>query len=123
MKKRTIPVPWNRLFDATDGTVSCEQRKQTTIPTQALALLNGDFARRQARRMTKRLLDSHPDATRQTLIKHAFLITFSHEPDATESQQAIAFLDQQSEEGSSTAAALTELCHVLMMTNEFLYYD
>lgn len=123
MKKRTIPVPWNRLFDATDGTVSCEQRKQTTIPTQALALLNGDFARRQARRMTKRLLDSHPDATRQTLIKHAFLITFSREPDATESQQAIAFLDQQSEEGSSTATALTELCHVLMMTNEFLYYD
>ena len=123
IKKRTIPVPWNRLLDATDGTRSCETRKLTTIPTQALALLNGNFARQQAHKMAERLLTFHPDGDHETLIKNAFLIAFSRAPDRNDLNLALAFLEEQTTAGSASEVALGELCHVLMMTNEFLYYD
>ncbi|MBG7608376.1 MAG: DUF1553 domain-containing protein, partial [Verrucomicrobia bacterium] len=37
------------VFDAPDPSASCGQRNGTTVPTQALALLNDPFVRNQAR--------------------------------------------------------------------------
>src|SRR5260370_41131797 len=53
--KRSLLVPEMELLDFADTTTSCEQRPVSTIPTQALTLLNGVFLNEEARHFARRL--------------------------------------------------------------------
>src|SRR4029077_5820366 len=46
--KRFFVVPEIELLDFAGTTTSCEQRPVSTIPTQALTLLNGEFFNQQS---------------------------------------------------------------------------
>ncbi|NUN98963.1 MAG: DUF1553 domain-containing protein, partial [Candidatus Omnitrophica bacterium] len=46
--RRSAVFPMLTVFDGTDATASCARRTATTVPLQALELLNNDFAREQA---------------------------------------------------------------------------
>jgi hypothetical protein len=48
------------LFDAA-GVDECYQREESIVPSQALALTNGDFAWSQARRIARRIAPGHED--------------------------------------------------------------
>ena len=80
--KRSLLVPILATHDSADTDLSCPVRYTTTVPTQALGLLNGSFANEQAARFAERLMrdapaetskarsgwlsNSRPRATRQT---------------------------------------------------------
>lgn len=53
--KRSLPLPVLATHDAPDTDASCPVRYTTTIPAQALGLLNGEFANEQAERFAQRL--------------------------------------------------------------------
>ncbi|MFN0051415.1 MAG: DUF1549 and DUF1553 domain-containing protein [Planctomycetales bacterium] len=131
--KRSLLVPEMELLDFADTTTSCEQRPVSTIPTQALTLLNGDFLNRQAQLLADRLLrEAGADPAAQ--VERGYRLSLSRPPTAEERRAALAFLERQTallkQEGNASLSAseasrrsLAAFCLVLFNLNEFAYAD
>ncbi|MDF1860245.1 MAG: DUF1549 domain-containing protein [Verrucomicrobiales bacterium] len=131
-KKRTVYLPVARnnpatelaVFDAANPDLVSGQRSQTTVPTQALYLLNSEFIHKQAGLLgnlaTQNASRPGEEVTwlYQTLLGRA--------PNPVELQQGlglIADLSGGSEEKADLAVATGHLAHVLLASTEFLYLD
>jgi hypothetical protein len=65
-RKRTLPFPFLDAFDLPNQNISSGARNITTVPTQALTLMNDDFVLRQSEIFAQRLEDAAPgDKTKQ----------------------------------------------------------
>jgi hypothetical protein len=127
--KRGLKYPMFEVHDQPDPNVTCEMRNTTTVPTQALTLLNNEFVLLQARHFAERVLrEAGADPLKQ--IRALYRIALSREPAQKEMAQLRAFLQKQRDyhigktAGSDSAlAALTDLAHVMLNTNEFVYIN
>ena len=54
--KRARKAPMFEVFDEPDTMITCERRSSTTVPTQALTLLNDEFVLIQSRYFAERVL-------------------------------------------------------------------
>jgi hypothetical protein len=115
-QKRQLLMPMLELFDAPTTTDSCAARLESTVPTQALVLMNDDFVEEQAAYLAQRASSVTLDAT----IKRMFMLTLGHEPSADRLQQSLDFVKAR-EAASSRDQALTDLAHVLFNSSEFVY--
>lgn len=115
-QKRQLLMPMLELFDAPTTTDSCAARLESTVPTQALVLMNDDFVEEQAAYLALRASSAMLDAT----IKRMFMLTLGHEPSADRLQQSLDFVKAR-EADSSLDQALTDLTHVLFNSSEFVY--
>ena len=106
--KRSLLVPILATHDAADTDSSCPVRYTTTVPTQALGLLNGDFANEQAELLADRLSREAPgDPSAQ--VRRAVRLTTGREPDADEVRRDVAFLRTlRDRAGLDDRAALTQ---------------
>lgn len=123
MLKRTVPIPILDLYDAPDASFSCDDRKTTTVPTQALALWNSPFVTKQARRLAERILRSAN--TEEEQVQQLFRWALSRSANQEEVDAAVGFLHQGIQLAPSLQQKkyLTDLCHVVLMSNEFFYID
>ena len=115
--KRSLLTPMLVTFDAPNPIESCSRRSTSTVPTQALALLNDPFVRRQAELFAKRCL---AEAPRQPAaqVTHAYRVALSRPPTEAELARGTAFV------GDGVAdEKLVDFCHVLFGVNEFVYID
>ncbi|MBI3210665.1 MAG: PSD1 domain-containing protein [Candidatus Solibacter usitatus] len=110
--KRSFRNPMMETFDAPDAAASCPRRETSTIAPQSLALMNGEFANRQAEVFAARLNKESRDAAAQ--VNRAFLIAFGREPGDAERKRAMDY---------AARAGLAKLCLLLFNTSEFLYVD
>jgi hypothetical protein len=120
-------------FDAPDGNATTPRRNTTTTATQALLLINGEWALARAKALAIRLERLEPKSTdHRARIVLAYRLTFGRPPEPDELEQAARFLECQARLASSTArqaeiannrAALVDFCHVLFNSNEFIYLD
>jgi len=124
--KRARKSPMFEVFDQPDTMVSCERRNITTVPTQALTLLNDEFVLLQSRHFASRVQhEAGSEAGEQ--VKHAYRIALSRDPAPKEFTGSLQFLEKQRAHHAQkpavapASAALTDLCHVLLNLNEFLY--
>ena len=116
IQKRSVPLPFLQVFDLPDTTFSCARRDVTTVPPQALNLLNSDFSLRAAKHFAARLTrEAGTDSKRQ--IDRALWLALSRAPTPGEHQQAAAFLATHGEK------SLTDFCRALLNVNEFVYVD
>lgn len=115
-QKRQLLMPMLELFDAPTTTDSCAARLESTVPTQALVLMNDDFVEEQAAYLAQRASSVTLDAT----IKRMFMLTLGHEPSADRLQQSLDFVKAR-EAALSRDQALTDLAHVLFNSSEFVY--
>jgi hypothetical protein len=120
--KRTIPVPMMNLFDAPDGSFSCDKRSHATIPTQSLALMNSPFTVAESGFLAEQLLKTE-GIDREGMIRQAFLSTLSRQPTENELSQSVNFLTESGATTPLDGRKLAEFCHVLFMTNEFIYLN
>jgi hypothetical protein len=116
--KRSIPDPMLTTFDTPAPAASCSRRTVSTVPTQALALLNDPFVRRQAEFFAERCVKEAGTPDPNTLVRHAYLLALSRAPTEKETEAALRFLG-----GKADAGAMTDFCHVLLGLNEFAYVD
>lgn len=121
--RRTMPVPVLKLFDGTDGSFSCQQRKTSTLPTQALALFNSPFVTRQSRFLAERILqaESQPEKQVQLLVR----LTLGRQATSSEILNFVEFLSEKpaQTEYRWKEKNLEALCQVLFMSNEFFYIN
>ena len=121
--KRSLLVPILATHDAADTDLSCPVRYTTTVPTQALGLLNGAFANEQAAEFAQRLGREAP-ASLESQVELALKLTTSREPDDDEVRRDVVFLRSLTSEGGlDPARALTQYCLMILNTNAFLYLD
>lgn len=130
--KRSLLVPLLEVFDLADTTQSCEQRNRSTIPTQALTLLNSEFLNRQAGYFADRLKTEAGNAA-PAQVDLAFRLALSRPPLEQELDASIGFLNRQhllierekpqADEEEIHREALQAFCLAIFNLNEFLYID
>lgn len=139
--RRNSRYPMLEVFDMPDTHESCGRRNNTITAPQALSLLNGNVVLSWAQSFAGRVLtEAGPDSKKQ--IERAYELAYSRKPDGTERDALETFLQKQrgiiSERAQAGkklalppsmpesvdkvhAAALVDLCHMLLNSNEFVY--
>jgi len=133
--RRTFLFPMFDAFDAADVMASCPSRQETTVPAQALTMLNSQAIVAQSRAFAQRLLRECGDDLSKVL-PHAWWTAYGRPITKAETGRALLFLRQRQADLASTQSttnaeqsvssietALTELCLALFNTNEFNYID
>jgi hypothetical protein len=110
-------------FDVANGLQSVALRDNTTTPTQSLLLLNGKYALGQASKFADRLtaMQLPPDET----LRIAFRWTWGREPSQQEWEKATQYVNYVAGEDAPAIAAdkLSDFCHILFNSNQFLYLE
>ena len=121
--KRSLRVPLLANFDAPDTDSSCAVRFTTTVPTQALGLLNSAFSNEQAARFAARLQKEAPGGLADQ-VKHAIRLTTNRLPEADEVARDVKFIEElRGKEKLTPEKALAHYCLLLINSNEFVYLD
>jgi hypothetical protein len=121
--KRSLLVPILSNHDQADTDSSCPVRYTTTVPTQALGMLNGEFTQDEAAALAQRLQREHPDDP-AAQIRRAIRLTTSRAPTDLEVKQDAKFVEELRTKGQLSAAdALKHYCLLALNANEFIYLD
>ncbi len=102
-RKRGLPFPMFETFDLPDQNIACGARNVSTVPTQALYLMNDPFLLRQAELFAGRIRETGGDA-----VTTAFRLALAREPRAEE-------------RAAVDGLSLEALAQVVLNLNEFLY--
>ncbi|MSU35898.1 MAG: DUF1553 domain-containing protein [Pedosphaera sp.] len=129
MIQRLQRQPYLSLFDAPDANVSTDVRTDSTVPLQALYLMNNKFVQDQASAFARRVMNTaSKEADR---VKVACTMAWSREPSPKEVARAEQFLSQCREVLRRTEATEEQLeqeawssyTRVLLTANEFFFLD
>ena len=120
--KRSLQVPILGQFDQADTDTSCPVRYTTTVPAQALGLLNGAFSNDQAAHLARRLEKERPSDLRAQA-ERAIRLTTGRTPSSTELDADVAFMKSVVASGASPSEALRQYCLLALNTSEFIYLD
>jgi hypothetical protein len=107
-----------RTFDFASPDTTSPQRYQTTVPQQALFLLNSPFVQEQSRSLLKRL-DETSDVAEKIQQLHRLIYARSAEPE--EVRLGEAFL--QAAGGPQDMTPWERYAQVLLLANEFMFVD
>jgi len=121
--KRSLQVPILSSHDQADTDNSCPVRYTTTVPTQALGLLNGEFANECAEAFAARLKKEVPESL-EAQVARGIRLTTGRAPAAAEVNQDLAFIRLLMDKHKlDEASALARFCLLLLNSNEFVYLD
>jgi hypothetical protein len=109
-RRRSLPYPMFDTFDHPDMNVTAGARNVSTVPTQALTLLNNPFVLSQAERFAERVSRDTSDPLQQ--IDRAYRVALARPPAKAEIPIAMNLIRQQS---------LSAFTHVLLNLDEFVY--
>ena len=110
-RRRSLGFPFFDTFDLPDQNQTAAARNVSTVPTQALTLMNNGFVLSQAALFAERLEREAPgDLDRQ--VDLAYRMALTRPPTTEESTVAKVLVTEQS---------LVDLTHVMLNLNEFLY--
>jgi mono/diheme cytochrome c family protein len=121
--KRSLLVPILTQHDQADTDSTCAVRYTTTVPTQALGMLNGQFSNEQAAALAERLRKELPDKL-DAQVSQAIRLTTGRKPMAEEVKKDAAFIKMLQEKNKlSDQDALRCYCLLVLNANEFVYSD
>jgi hypothetical protein len=110
-RKRGLAFPMFQVFDLPEQNTTSAARYVSTVPTQALTMLNDAFVLQQAQMFADRVKkDAGDDPSRQ--VDLAYRIALTRPPTAAELAIALE---------TTRAGSLVDLTHVLLNLNEFVY--
>lgn len=120
--KRSLQLPILAQYDQADPDTSCPVRYTTTVPTQALGTLNGEFANESAVAFASRLMKESNDLATQ--VRQAIRLTSGRTPDAAEIAKDVQFVTNlRTKYGLSSEASMKQYCLMAINLNEFAYVD
>lgn len=105
-----------RAFDFPSPAATSSQRDQTTVPPQALFLMNNPFVLECARRLAERA--DLAELPWETKVSRIHLLLFGRNPTSAELKVATQFLGT-----APSTDAWAAFVHAMIMTNEFVFID
>jgi hypothetical protein len=129
MTQRLQRHPFLALFDGPDTNVTTDVRSSSTVPLQALYLMNDPFVREQAGGLARRVAEATAGPAGRFAL--ACELTWGRPPTPAETSAALEYLRHYGRELARTGAppgefereAWTSLARVLLCSNEFIYLD
>ena len=109
-RRRSLPYPMFDTFDHPDMNVTAGARNVSTVPTQALTLLNNPFVLSQAKRLAERVAAGASSPLAQ--VDLAFRIALARPATLAEIDIGLDLIERQS---------LESFTHVVLNLDEFLY--
>jgi mono/diheme cytochrome c family protein len=111
--KRSIRYPLFETFDQPNLVNSVDRRNRSTVPGQALLLMNNAFVVLQSAKFAERLArEAGSDPSAQ--VRLGFRLALGRDPDADELSRSVAFV-------RGVPRRLADFCQVLLNLNEFVY--
>ncbi len=121
--KRSLKDPMLTGFDFADTDAPCAQRFTTTVPTQALNMLNSHFLNEQALHFAARLKQEVGDGV-EARLKRGLEIVTARPADAKSLAIAGEMIQKlQKDHGLDADQALERFCLVALNMNEFMFID
>ena len=121
--RRNFLTPLFLAFDYPLPTSTIGRRNTSTVPSQALMMMNNEFVALEAQRWAERLLRDTPD--RSGRIHSMYLRAFARPPKEDEMREVSAFLSRQAsrydEAGIDDPRVWADLAHVLINSTEFIF--
>ena len=129
MQQRLKRHPFLALFDGADPNVSTARRELTTVPAQALYLMNNEFVHQRAGGLARRVLSGANDEP--TRIRFAWHLALGRSPTQEEISDVSTFMKRYAEaiaEGdrskkSAEIKVWSALARTVLTRNEFLFID
>ena len=109
-QRRSLPYPMFDTFDHPDMNVTAGARHVSTVPTQALTLLNNPFVLSEAGLFAERVKQRTNDPSAQVAL--AYRIALARPPTGAETAIGVELIRKQS---------LVSFAHVVLNLDEFLY--
>ncbi|HKA08407.1 MAG TPA: DUF1553 domain-containing protein, partial [Gemmataceae bacterium] len=120
--KRSLQVPILGQHDQADTDNSCPVRYTTTVPTQALGMLNGVFTNEAAAALASWLRTEAADLDGQ--VRRAIRLTTGRNPSDDEVKKDVAFVHELKEKANlSDQQVLQQYCLLVLNASEFVYLD
>ncbi len=121
MRSMQMPLLINHDMADTDST--CPVRFNTTVPTQALNMLNGKFMNDSAKSFANRLRkEAGKEPVQQ--VEHALKLVFSRSPKSDEIDAGVEMIkDMKNKFNLSEEEALDRFALLALNLNEFVYLD
>ena len=98
----------------------------TTVPPQALVMMNSPVIRQLAEKFSKRL-QAGTGVTVESRVSEAYQLALSRQPTETEIAQMVGFVNSQAASyGAADATkqrALADFCQLVLCLNEFMFVD
>ncbi len=121
--KRSLRIPMLADHDQADTDSPCAVRFATTVPTQALGMLNSRFVNSQAAIFADRLREEAGDDP-EAQVETAFTLALQRTPAPGEVRQSLDFMQRlQSKAGLTPDEALDRFALLTLNLNEFVYLD
>ncbi|HUG82302.1 MAG TPA: PSD1 and planctomycete cytochrome C domain-containing protein [Bryobacterales bacterium] len=121
--QRNFINPLFLAFDYPTPVLTRGHRTVSTVPSQALMLMNNEFVARQAEKWADREIAAHPEWSNR--IESMFLAAFGRQAEADELADSTEFLDKQlTSYGSADRddyRVWADLAHVLINSKEFIF--
>ena len=118
--RRNTRYPMLEAFDMPDTHESCARRNNTITPLQALELMNNHLVSDWAQAFARRVRNDQ-GLTPEAQVDRAWRLAYARPAADDEQKLALDFMKKQASLGS--ASPLTDLCHMLLNSNEFLYIN
>ena len=127
------------VFDFQTSGEHLAKRPTTTVPQQALFMLNNPLVSRVARRLANRVLESRSqddhvadDARDRERIDRLYRVVYGRRPSGSELEAAVGRLESlrvirsrdsegKTSQPASREAAWSDFCHLLIAANEFVF--
>jgi len=121
--KRSLAVPILAAFDAPDPDAQCPVRFSTTQPTQALGLINSEFANSQARLFAEKAASRAGDKPAGQ-VRFVLQRVLQREPTPAEIDRGVTFIETTCKTDKVMAnEALRQFCLIALNLNEFVYLE
>ena len=125
MTQRLLKHPYLAIFDGPDTNASTEGRSSSTVPLQALFLMNNPFVQEQSARFARRLVGSCSDPRQRIELAHQ--LAWSRPPTSNEVEDGLKFLQECKRafeqalipDESREMEAWASLAKVMLTANEF----
>jgi hypothetical protein len=115
--RRNFLTPFFLAFDYPLPISSIGARTVSTVPSQALMMMNNEFVLQQASRWAERTIASGSSAARR--IESMYMSAYSRPPTAEETANIVSFVEAQ--KPRPEADVWTDVAHVLLNSAEFIY--
>ena len=121
--KRSVADPVLSSFDAADTDGSCPVRFATTVPTQSLITLNGEFFNEQADLLADRLQREVGDDI-SAQVGRGLQLALSRQPTERELERGVKLIhDWQHDDNATLQQARKYFCLLVLNLNEMIYLD
>ncbi len=129
MVQRLHPHPYLKLFNGPDTSMTTAVRDDSSVPLQALYLLNNPFVHDEAARFAESLIAAEADPSSR--LERAYRCVFARPPSESETQKALGFLERYGQRlesdgmdpGQCERESWSALARTLLASNEFLFID